>query len=125
MKKYFSNTPLASWIKVFTTVIFSEVVSSIVTKHNIFSWDLSMWENIISSALLSMLPVICNYLNPNDPRYGIKAKNDTTDILREIEDNINNKKQILGKEGFVGPVPPNPPYPPPPPPPTQGGVNAN
>lgn len=63
MKK-FLNTPLASFLNVFVVAILVTIVKS----ENIYSLD---WKNILNAAVLSTIPVIINYLNPSDSRYGI------------------------------------------------------
>lgn len=41
----------------------------IVSKGNIYEVTL---EECISAAVISILPIIVNWLNPHDPRYGTK-----------------------------------------------------
>jgi hypothetical protein len=52
-----------SWIKVFV----SAVLTMIIAKGNIYLITL---EECISAGVISILPIIINYLNPNDTRYG-------------------------------------------------------
>lgn len=71
-------------------------------------WNISIWEQIFSSAIAGTLPVILNYINPYDPRYGNKKKS-----VMMLKDNIQNQNKVIGgnENGFVGPVPPPPPPP--------------
>jgi len=62
MMKFF-NTIYGSWVKVFI----SAVLTMIIAKGNIYLITL---EECISAGVISILPIIVNYLNPNDNRYG-------------------------------------------------------
>ena len=59
----FLNTMYGSYVKVFL----SAVLTMIITKGNIYLITL---EECISAGVISILPIIINYLNPNDKRYG-------------------------------------------------------
>lgn len=112
MKKYFSNTPLSSWLKVFVSAIILQIMNGISDNHSLFSWDIIMIKKMLSAGLVSLLPVIYNYLNPNDTRYGVN-KNKMYDNTKNQNDNLQNKKDVLGgfESIFVGPLPPPPPPP--------------
>lgn len=104
MKKHFSNTIFVSWVRVFMAVFIGETLLMLLTKNNLFTWDLTIWQQLLSSAIAGTFPVVLNYVNPYDPRYGNNKKS-----IMMLKDNIKNKKEILGGEGeqgFVGPVPP-------------------
>ena len=59
----FLNSIYGSWLKVALTAI----LTMIIAKGNIYEVTL---EEIISAAVVSVLPIIINWLNPHDPRYG-------------------------------------------------------
>jgi len=59
----FLNTIYGSWVKVFL----SAVLTMVIAKGNIYFITL---EECISAGVISILPIIINYLNPNDNRYG-------------------------------------------------------
>jgi hypothetical protein len=59
----FLNSIYGSWVKVFV----SAVLTMIIAKGNIY---LITIEECISAGVISILPIIINYLNPNDTRYG-------------------------------------------------------
>ena len=61
----FLNSIYGSWLKLVLTAI----LTMIITKGNIYEVTL---EECISAAVISILPIIINWLNPHDPRYGIK-----------------------------------------------------
>ena len=61
----FLNSVYGSWLKIVLTAI----LTMIITKGNIYEVTL---EECISAAVISILPIIVNWLNPNDPRYGTK-----------------------------------------------------
>lgn len=59
----FLNSIYGSWLKVAITAI----LTMIITKGNIYEVTIA---ECISAAVISFLPVIINYLNPHDTRYG-------------------------------------------------------
>lgn len=59
----FLNSIYGSWLKVAITAI----LTMIIAKGNIYEVTL---EEVISAAVVSVLPIIINWLNPHDPRYG-------------------------------------------------------
>jgi hypothetical protein len=59
----FLNTIYGSWIKVFL----SAVLTMIIAKGDIFAVSL---KECLSAGAISILPIIINYLNPHDTRYG-------------------------------------------------------
>lgn len=59
----FLNSIYGSWLKVALTAI----LTMIITKGNIYEVTL---EECISAAVISILPIIVNFLNPHDKRYG-------------------------------------------------------
>jgi hypothetical protein len=61
----FLNSIYGSWLKLTLTAILTMVIS----KGNIYEVTL---EECISAAVISILPIIVNFINPNDPRYGTK-----------------------------------------------------
>jgi hypothetical protein len=62
----FLNSIYGSWLKLVLTAILTMIIS----KGNIFMITL---EECISAAVISILPIIINWLNPNDTRYGNKS----------------------------------------------------
>jgi hypothetical protein len=69
LKKYkkmkFLNSVYGSWLKLVITAI----LTMVITKGNIYEVTI---EECISAAVISILPIIINWLNPHDPRYGSK-----------------------------------------------------
>jgi hypothetical protein len=59
----FLNSIYGSWLKVALTAI----LTMIITKGNIYEITL---EEVISAGVIAILPIIVNWLNPNDTRYG-------------------------------------------------------
>ena len=59
----FLNSIYGSWLKVAITAI----LTMIITKGNIYEVTL---EEVISAGVVAMLPIIVNWLNPHDTRYG-------------------------------------------------------
>lgn len=72
MKK-FLNTPFGSWFKVFITTILSLYLAS---GKGIFELDINSLKDIVSCGIAATLPVIINYLNSEEPRYGITKKSE-------------------------------------------------
>ena len=52
-----------SWLKIFLAAVLTAVLTSIGTGE----W---YWETILFAGLVSVLPVIINWLSTSDPRYG-------------------------------------------------------
>jgi|688.fasta_scaffold1695700_2 hypothetical protein len=63
----FLNTAIGSWLKVYIT----GVLMFVVANGGIRSID---WVTALEATLVSSLPVLINYLNPKDTRYGSKKK---------------------------------------------------
>jgi len=61
----FLNSIYGSWLKMVLTAI----LTMIIAKGNIYEVTL---EECISAAVISILPIIINWVNPHDPRYGTK-----------------------------------------------------
>lgn len=64
MMKFF-NSMLGSWIKVVITAILTMAMA----KGDIFAITL---KECLSAGAISIMPIIINFLNPNDKRYGNK-----------------------------------------------------
>ena len=62
----FLNSIYGSWLKLVVTAILTMIIS----KGNIYEVTL---EECISAAVISILPIIVNFINPHDPRYGNKG----------------------------------------------------
>lgn len=63
----FLNSIYGSWLKVFAVAIlvkFSDLGA------DVFSLDAESLKHIVNAGVLALIPVIINYLNPADPRYG-------------------------------------------------------
>ena len=59
----FLNTIYGGWVKIFLTAILTMIIS----KGDLFAVTL---KEVVSAGVLAILPLIINYLNPNDKRYG-------------------------------------------------------
>ncbi len=59
----FLNSVYGSWLKIFVSAILTMVIAS----GDIFLVTL---KECISAGIISILPIIINYLNPHDTRYG-------------------------------------------------------
>jgi len=66
----FLNTIYGSWLKVFISSVLTTYLALLTQGINLFTWNLDMVENLLAAGFVSTLPVIINYLNPQDPRYG-------------------------------------------------------
>lgn len=58
---------IGSWLKVFLTTVLSLYLA---TGKGLFDMDFESIKNLVSAGFASLIPVIINSLNPNDPRYG-------------------------------------------------------
>jgi hypothetical protein len=59
----FLNSIYGSWLKVFV----SAILTMIVMKGNIYLITL---KDCLNAGIISILPIIINYINPHDKRYG-------------------------------------------------------
>jgi len=64
------NTIYASWLKVFASAVLGAYLIELQNGINLFSWDLNMVEKLLTAGVVSTLPIIINWLNPADDRYG-------------------------------------------------------
>lgn len=64
------NSIYASWLKVFISSVFGAYLIMLQEGTNLFSWDLAMVEKLLTAGVVSTLPIIINWLNPADERYG-------------------------------------------------------
>ena len=64
------NSIYASWLKVFASAVLGAYLIELQNGINLFSWDLNMVEKLLTAGFVSTLPIIFNWLNPADPRYG-------------------------------------------------------
>jgi uncharacterized membrane protein len=72
MKKHFlANTPAGSWVKVFISAVLLQFMNGLIEGHRLFTWDKAMLEKLATAGLVALIPVIINFLNPNDTRYGV------------------------------------------------------
>ena len=67
MWDWLASSPVASAVKAFVAVMLSMVVADWVASGSI-SFD--KWQTWVIAGLASAVPVIINWLNPADPRYG-------------------------------------------------------
>ncbi len=70
MKKFedwLAASPLASALKVFVAIVLGMAVADFVAKGSI---NFSAWQTWVIAGLASAVPVIINWLNPADTRYG-------------------------------------------------------
>jgi hypothetical protein len=59
----FLNSIYGSWIKIFL----SAILTMVIAKGDIYMVTL---KECFSAGVISILPIIVNYLNPHDTRYG-------------------------------------------------------
>lgn len=71
MKK-FLNTPFGSFTKVFLAAVLTTYLILLSNGNKLFTWNKDMLEHLLTAGLVSAIPVIINWINPNDTRYGIK-----------------------------------------------------
>lgn len=64
------NTIYASWIKIFISAVLGAYLIELQNGVNLFSWNLEMVESLLTVGVVSMIPIIINWLNPSDTRYG-------------------------------------------------------
>lgn len=69
MEKFLS-TVYGSWLKVFISSILGAYLIMLQDGKQLFSWDLNMVENLLTVGVVATLPVVINWFNPTDTRYG-------------------------------------------------------
>ncbi len=79
MTSKFLNTPFASWLKIFISAALTQYLVIISTPEMIL-WSLESLKNLGIAGSVATTPVIINWLNKADPRYG---KNKTTEIVEK------------------------------------------
>jgi hypothetical protein len=65
----FLNTPVGSFLKVFASVVLTAFVADLVGVTS-FGDVFSGWQAWVIAGLVSAVPVLINWLNPADTRYG-------------------------------------------------------
>lgn len=65
----FLSTPVGSFLKVFVSIVLGAALADLSGLES-FEGLLDGWQGWVIAGLSSALPVIINYLNPADPRYG-------------------------------------------------------
>lgn len=66
-QQWFADSPLASFLKIFLAYIIATAIGSWATSGAI---SLDAWQTWVIGGLVSAGPVIVNWLNPSDVRYG-------------------------------------------------------
>jgi hypothetical protein len=64
----FLNSVWGSWLKVFAVAV---LVKFSDLGGDLFSLDLQSVKHLVNAGIIALIPVIINFLNPNDSRYGI------------------------------------------------------
>lgn len=67
MSTWLATTPLGTALKTFVAVVLSLAVADFVSSNTV---DLAHWQTWIVAGLASAIPVVVNWINPSDPRYG-------------------------------------------------------
>ena len=70
MSNWLANTPLGTAFKTFLGVVIGAAVVDFTTTQDIAFDHWKMW---VIAGLVSATPVVINYLNPSDSRYGVGA----------------------------------------------------
>lgn len=69
------STPVGSWAKVFLAAFIGQLLYAFVHDGiSIFDVNIEMLEKALTSAVVAILPVVINALNPADTRYGNGSK---------------------------------------------------
>lgn len=64
---WLASTPLGSAAKVFVSIVLSMAIADFVSKGSI---NFGAWQTWVIAGLASAIPVVINWLNPQDTRYG-------------------------------------------------------
>jgi hypothetical protein len=73
-----------SWIKVFVSVVLGLFLADGADVFSVDASDLRLW---LSAGFVAVIPLVVNYINPNDTRYGIGAvpANDNVEVFDSEE----------------------------------------
>lgn len=61
---------LKSWFNVFISALITAVLVILTSNNGTIPLDGELWLGALISAVVAVLPVIKNYFDTNDPRYG-------------------------------------------------------
>lgn len=61
---------IKSWFNVFISALITAVLVILTSNNGTIPLDGELWLGALISAVVAVLPVIKNYFDPNDPRYG-------------------------------------------------------
>ena len=64
------NTIYASWLKVFASAVLGAYLIELQNGRQLFNWTFDMVESLLTVGVVSMIPIIINWLNLADDRYG-------------------------------------------------------
>lgn len=64
------NSIYASWLKVFASAVLGAYLVELQNGRQLFNWTFDMVESLLTVGVVSMIPIIINWLNPADDRYG-------------------------------------------------------
>ena len=67
--KNFLNSIVGSWLKVFLVAV---LVEWQVLGADLWALNIVTLKHLANAGWIALLPIIINYLNPADPRYGKK-----------------------------------------------------
>lgn len=59
-----------SWLNVFVSTLIAGVLTVLTTNNGVIPMDGKTWLGVVIAAVVAVLPVIKNYFDKNDPRYG-------------------------------------------------------
>jgi hypothetical protein len=64
---WLATSPLASWFKVFVSAVLGAWLADLA---GVASVEFSNWEAWVTAGIIAVLPVVINWLNGSDTRYG-------------------------------------------------------
>ncbi|AXH76565.1 MAG: hypothetical protein [Bacteriophage sp.] len=64
------TTPLSSFLKVFIATILTQYLIELQQGHQLFTLDLMMVQKLLTAGLVSVIPMLINWLNPAYQGYG-------------------------------------------------------
>ena len=70
MLNWLANSPVASWVKVAASFVLGAFLVFLTEGNEVTDVDLSDVNVWVSGAIAAALPLVINFLNPSDTRYG-------------------------------------------------------
>lgn len=80
----FLNTPTGSFFKVFVALMLGQWMYEYTQGHDIFQFNRELLKRLVGAGVAGTVPILINWLNPYDTRYGRKGATDPEPLKQPI-----------------------------------------